>query len=92
MASKYVHGSMPVDGHGKTFDGFIRASAYTTAFCVVALLLPILVFSVNMSWAPALLVTFIVGVIIAPFLKLGGGWYASLVGMAIVTAILCMIF
>lgn len=92
MASDYVRGSMPVTGQDKTFNGFMRVSAFSTAFCIVVLLLPILIFSVNVSWLPALIITVFIGVVIAPMLKLGGGWYATLFGMAFLTAIICAIF
>ncbi len=84
----YIHGTMPIDGHKKTYVGFAKISAFFTAFIVVILLMPILVFTAHMAWLPALIVTFIVGVVIAPMFKLGGGWYALLIGMAILTAII----
>ena len=62
--SEYIHGEMPLDGHNSTFSGFVRQSAFYTAFFIVALLMPILVFGANIAWLPALIATFIVGVII----------------------------
>ncbi|PHS41256.1 MAG: hypothetical protein COA91_02775 [Robiginitomaculum sp.] len=83
--SEYIHGEMPLDGHNSTFSGFVRQSAFYTAFFIVALLMPILVFGANIAWLPALIATFIVGVIITPAFKLGGGWIATLVGLAVLT-------
>lgn len=88
--SDYVRGTMPIDGHGKTFDGFIKGSAFITAFLIVVLLMPILLFAVHLAWLPSLIVTFVVGLILAPLLKLGGAWYGVLVGMAAVTSLLCL--
>ena len=81
--SDYIHGTMAVDGHDKTFKGFAKASAFITAFLVVVLLMPILIFAAGMTWFPALIATFIVGVLISPALKLGGSWYATLFGLAV---------
>ncbi len=86
--SDYIHGTMPVDGHDKTFKGFARTSAFVTAFLIVVLLMPILIFAVNVAWFPALIITFIVGALISPPLKLGGGWYATLFGLAVLGFIL----
>ncbi len=86
--SDYTHGKMPIDGHKKTFSGFVHVSAYFTAFFVVVLLMPTLVFAANIAWLPALIATFIVGVIIAPIFKLGGGWFATLIGLTALTLII----
>jgi len=81
--SNYTHGKMSIVGQDKTFKGFIRMSAFFTAFTIVVLLMPTLVFGANMGWPSALIVTFIVGIVISPAFKLGGGWYATLFGLAI---------
>jgi hypothetical protein len=88
MASEYVHGTMATAGHHKTFSGFVKTSAFLTAFFVVTLLMPILVFAAHISWFPALVATFVVGLILAPIFKLGGGWYGTLFGLAVLTFIL----
>ena len=88
MASEYVHGTMETAGHDKTFNGFVKTSSFLTAFFVVVLLMPILVFAAHVSWFPALIATFIVGIVIAPIFKLKGGWYATLFGLAVVAFIL----
>ena len=86
--SDYIHGTMAVDGHDKTFKGFARTSSFVTAFLVVILLMPILIFAANIAWFPALIITFIVGVLISPAFKLGGGWYATLFGLGVLGFIL----
>ncbi len=88
--SDYIQGSMPVDGHNKTFKGFIKGSAFSSALLIVLLLMPILLFTVHLSWVPALAITFIVGLLIAPAMKLGSGWYGVLIGLTIFTALLCI--
>ena len=90
--SNYTHGNMSIVGQDKTFKGFVRLSAFFTAFLIVVLLMPILVFGAHMGWPAALVVTFIVGVVITPAFKLGGGWYATLFGLAILAAMVGMLF
>ncbi len=89
--SDYIRGEMPVFGHDKTFKGFVKISAFSAAFLIVVLLMPILVFTVHVAWLPALIITFIVGVLITPAFKLGGAWYATLFGMTFVTGIVCLL-
>ena len=89
--SDYVRGTMPMQAHEKTFSGFMKGSAFSTAFIAVSLIMPILVFCTPMSWGPALIISFIVGLILGPAFKLGGGWYGTLIALAIVGAIVSMI-
>lgn len=89
--SDYTHGTMPMEGHNKTFSGFIKISAFSTAFIAVSLIMPILVFTAGVAWLPALIVTFIIGLILGPIFKLGGGWYGTLIGLAVIGALISII-
>ena len=88
MSSEYVRGTMPTLGQETTFHGFMRFSAFATAFLSVALLMPILVFAARMDWKLALAITFVVGLIMTKPLKLGGKWLATLFALAIVAGLL----
>lgn len=90
--SDYTRGEMPVDGHRGTFTGFMAGTKYGGAFLIVILLFPTLVFGTSISWFPALIATLIVGIVIGAALKLKGAWYAALIGLTVVTALLCLIF
>ena len=90
--SDYSHGTMNIVGQDKTFKGFVRISAFFTAFFIVVLLMPILVFGAKIGWPLALVITFIVGLLISPPFKLGGGWYATLFGLAVMAGIIGMAF
>ena len=92
IMSEYVRGTMPIDGHNKTFVGFAKTSAFLTAFFICTLLMPILVFAAHVNWKPALIVTFVVGVLVARPLKLKAGWYMTLVGLAVVGALAGIVF
>jgi len=89
--SNYTRGEMPINAHSNTFSGFIKTSAFATAFIAVCLIMPILVFCTPMSWGPALIVTFIIGLFLGPAFKLGGSWYGSLIALAIVGAIVSVL-
>jgi hypothetical protein len=83
---------MSTVGQDKTFKGFVRISAFLTAFFIVILLMPILVFGAKLGWPIALVITFIVGLLISPAFKLGGGWYATLFGLAVLAGMVGMLF
>ncbi len=85
--SDYVHGEMSTVGQDKTFKGFLRISSFLTAFFIVILLFPILMFAVHLSWFPSLIITFVVGLLISYPFKLGGSWFMTLSGMAVLTLI-----
>lgn len=89
--SDYKRGTMPMDGHYHTFSGFIKTSAFSTAVIAVCLIMPILVFCTSMTWFPALIITFVIGLILGPIFKLGGGWYGTLIALAIVGAIVSVL-
>ncbi len=90
--SDYKHGDMEITAQKGTFDGFMFGTIYGGAAIIVGLLFPILVFGAGLSWMPALIASIVVGVLIGLALKLKGAWYATLIGLGIITAILCAIF
>lgn len=84
----YVRGEMEVDGHEETFGGFMTLSVYGGASIIVSLLLPILVFGVNLGFFTSLIITVVLGVLIGVIMKFHGRWYAILIAMAVTAAIL----
>lgn len=89
--SDYQRGDMPIDGHNKTFDGFVSKSAYMTALIVVVLLMPTLVLTAGVSWPLALAITFVIGLILGPAFKLDASWYPVLIGLSILAVGICLI-
>ena len=85
--SDYTHGEMPVKAQAGTFSGFMDLTVYGACALGVILLMPILVFAVNMAWLPALIASFVFGIILGLVFKLKGGWYVGLVIMAIIAAV-----
>ena len=89
--SDYVHGTMGVEGHKKTFDGFMGISLYGGAAIALIVIFPTLVFGTPLGWPMSLLVTLIIGVILGLALKLKGGWYAGIIASAVPVAIACFL-
>ena len=90
--SDYTRGDMEIKAQRGTFDGFMVGTIYGGAALVVILLFPILMFAVHLGWLPSLIVSVVVGIIIGMALKLKGAWYASLIGLGLVTGIVSFIF
>ena len=89
--SDYVHGTMGVDGHKKTFGGFMGTTVYGGAALALIVIFPTLIFGVHMGWLPSLIVTLVIGVILGVVLKLKGGWYAGMIASAVPVAIASVI-
>lgn len=85
--SDYQRGTMGVDGHKKTFGGFMGMTVYGGAALALIVIYPTLIFGVNMSWLTSLIVTLIIGVVLGVALKLKGGWYAGMIALAVLVAI-----
>ena len=81
--SDYVHGTMGVDGHKKTFSGFMGTTVYGGAALALIVIFPTLVFGTSLGWLKALIVTLIIGVVLGVALKFKGGWYAGIIVSAI---------
>ena len=81
--TNYVKGTMGVDGHKKTFGGFMGTTVYGGAGLALVVVFPTLVFGVSMGWASALIVTLILGIILGLALKLKGAWYAGVIISAV---------
>lgn len=87
--SDYQHGTMEVGAQSGTFSGFMSGTVYGGAAIALVVIMPTLVFAVGMHWFPALVATVILGFVLGVALKLKGAWYVSVVGLAILTAIIC---
>ena len=93
MASTdYKRGEMEVTNQQGTFGGFMNGTVYGGAAIVYILLFPICMFAVGLGWMPSLITAVIVAFILGVALKLKGGWYVFVVGLAILTAIFSAVF
>lgn len=85
--SDYVHGTMGVEDHKKTFGGFMGFTVYGGAAIALIVIYPTLVFGTPLGWLASLIATLIIGVILGVALKLKGGWYAGMIASAVPVAI-----
>jgi len=85
--SDYEHGTMKVDAQSGTFSGFMDGTKYGGALIALVVIMPTLVFAVNLHWLPSLIATVILGFVLGVAMKFKGGWYVGLIGLSILVAI-----
>ena len=85
--SDYVRGTMGVDGHKKTFGGFMGYTVYGGAAIALIVIYPTLIFGTPLGWLASLIVTLILGVVLGLALKLKGAWYGGMIATAVPIAI-----
>ena len=85
--SDYTHGTMEVEAQAGTFSGFMDGTKYGGALVALVVLMPTLVFAVNLHWFPSLIATTVFGFILGIGLKLKGAWYVGIVALAVLVAI-----
>ena len=89
--SDYKRGDMEIGAQKGTFDGFMGLTMYGGGMVALMLIFATLtVGGVGLSWFPALVATFIIGVLVGIGLKLNATWYATLAILSILTAIGCL--
>jgi len=81
--SDYKRGSMEVSAQSGTFSGFMGGTVYGGAAVALIVLMPTLVFAVNMHWLPSLIATVVFGIILGLALKLKPGWYVGVIAASI---------
>ena len=85
--SDYTRGTMKIDEQSGTFSGFMGGTKYGGALIALFVIMPTLVFAVNLHWFPSLIATLVLGVILGIVMKFKGGWYAGLIGLSILVAL-----
>ena len=89
-SSDYKIGSMAVEAQKGTFGGFMSMTVYGSCLIAVLLMYPILVFCTALAWVPSLVLTVVFGIVLGVALRLKGGWFASVIGLAIFLALLSL--
>ena len=90
--SDYKKGDMEVEAQRGTFSGFMGFTVYGGGLIALSLLFPILtVGGVGLPWLTALLITLAAGIIAGVLLKLKATWYATIILLSVITAIICAI-
>ena len=90
-SSNYNRGEMNVQAQSGTFGGFMGLTKYGSVAVALVVLMPVLVYGAGMAWFPALVATFVFGIVVGTALKFKGVYYASLVGTAIFVAVVCFL-
>lgn len=90
--SDYQHGTMEVAAQSGAFDGFMSGTKYGGSLVALIVVMPTLVFAVGLHWFPSLVATVVLGFVIGLALKLKPGWYVGIIGLAILLAILTVLF
>lgn len=85
--SDYTHGTMEVDAQSGTFSGFMDGTKYGGALVTLFVIMPTLIFAVNLHWFPSLFATVVLGFVLGMALKLKPGWYVGIIGLAVIVAI-----
>ncbi len=88
MSEDYQRGEMDITEQSRTYSGFMALTVWASALTVLAVLALTLIFAVGVSWVFALGVTAALGVLAGYFLKLGGAWYATVIGLTVLSAVI----
>ena len=82
-ATDYHHGEMEIAEQRRTFSGFVRVTVWASGLLAVLLVFLTLAFAVGVSWFASLAVALVLGVLIGLGLGMKGGWYAAVIGLAV---------
>ncbi|NNE57665.1 MAG: aa3-type cytochrome c oxidase subunit IV [Hellea sp.] len=90
--SNYTKGEMEIAEQKETFSGFMGMTIYGGGVIALGLIFAILtVGGVGLSWFPALIITVVLGILMGILLKLNAAWYAAIMLLGGVTAVICFI-
>jgi len=64
---------------------------YGGALIALVVIMPTLVFAVNLHWFPSLISTLILGFVLGAVMKFKGGWYVGLIGLSILVALFSLL-
>ncbi|MCU0883037.1 MAG: aa3-type cytochrome c oxidase subunit IV [Hyphomonadaceae bacterium] len=83
----YTHGSMEISDQTGTYKGFLVWATWGSLICALAVLFLSLVFAAGQPWLGSLFGVAALGVVAGMAMKLGGGWFATVVGLTVVSLI-----
>ena len=89
--SNYTSGEMPVEGHNKTFAGFMAGSKWGGGIIILVCLYASLTLAAKFAWPISLVGTFVVGVLYGLALKMKTGWYAMVFALAVLGALISIV-
>jgi hypothetical protein len=83
----YVHGTMEIADQSGTYKGFLVWATWGTILISLTILFLTLVFAGGQPWLGSLFGVAALGIIAGLAMKLGGGWYAAVIGLTVVALI-----
>ncbi|VAV96463.1 hypothetical protein MNBD_ALPHA06-618 [hydrothermal vent metagenome] len=86
--SSYEHGKQNIAQHQETYGRVMKITYWSAGLMGVSILFFSMVFAAHMAWIPALVISFITGIIAGLILKMGGAWNATMIGLGILTLVM----
>jgi hypothetical protein len=83
----YTHGEMDIHGQSATWDGFLQFSTWGGLITILTVGYATLALAMGMNWMIALGLMAALGVGAGLFLKMGGRWMATVVGLFVIALI-----
>lgn len=93
--SDYTRGSMDIAEQNRTWEGFINFTLWGSGLIMLIVGYATFTVALGMHWIVALVISAVVGVAGGSFMKMGGAWIATVVGLcgiAVVVQLLIMLF
>ncbi|PHR56962.1 MAG: hypothetical protein COA47_12445 [Robiginitomaculum sp.] len=88
--SNYQHGAQNISQHRETYGRILDITVWSGGLIGVSILFFSMVFAAKIAWFPALIISFVTAILTGMVLKIGSAWYATIVGLAILTLIMGM--
>jgi Bacterial aa3 type cytochrome c oxidase subunit IV len=83
----YVHGTMEIADQSGTYKGFLVWATWGALLTSLAVLFLSLVFAGGQPWLGSLFGVAALGIVAGLAMKLGGAWFATVVGLTVVSLI-----
>ena len=80
----HERGTMDVSEQSRTFSSFMGLSVWFGGITILSVLFLSLTFAAHVGWMVSLIITTIVGIAMGLALKLKAGWYATVIGFAVI--------
>lgn len=93
--SDYTRGSMDIAEQNRTWDGFVNFTLWGSGLILLIVGYATLTVALGLHWIVALVLCAIGGIAGGAFMKMGGAWVATVVGLsglAVVVQVLIILF
>ena len=80
--SDYTHGEMEISEQTRTWDGFVNFTLWGSGLIMLILGYATFTVAIGMHWIVALVICAVVGIAGGLFMRMGGAWTATVVGMS----------